>query len=205
MIANYYGTQLDYKTSKPIVAFTFKDKEILEHINEYENVDLDLTISKHRAKRSLDANAYFHVLVNKLARKLGTSDSEMKIKLNLEYGTIATNKDGTKFGIKVPFGSDLSQFYKYCKKFGECVENGITFEKYLLYKETHTLDTKEMAQLIDGVVSECKEQGIETLPEEELKSLLKGWKKWTNIIRPVNSQKNLSKKQKERQLIKIHT
>ena len=28
MIATYYGTQLDYKTGKPIVAFTFKNNEL---------------------------------------------------------------------------------------------------------------------------------------------------------------------------------
>lgn len=168
---------IDFTTKQPKITFLANEKDLLSQVEEIQNADkLSIEAKQYRAKRSLDANAYFHVLVNKLARKLGTSDSEMKIKLNLEYGTIATNKDGTKFGIKVPFGSDLSQFYKYCKKFGECVENGITFEKYLLYKETHTLDTKEMAQLIDGVVSECKEQGIETLPPDEIKSLLGEWK-----------------------------
>lgn len=176
MIANYHSVTLDYRTNQPIISFSFKNKEVLEHLNEYENADLDIEIKKHREKRSLDANAYFHVLVNKLARKLGTSDSEMKTRMNLEYGTIATNKDGTKTGIKVPYGTDVSAFYPYFKKFGECVENGMTWEKYLAYKQTHNLDTKEMSQLIDGVVSECKENGIETLPDIEIKSLLGEWK-----------------------------
>lgn len=167
----------DVISRKIKITFIAEDKDIENQIDEIKDKDrLQIEAKQYRAKRSLDANAYFHVLVNKLARKLGTSDDEMKIHLNLKYGTIATNDDGTKFGIKVPFGSHIEQFYKYCKKFGECVENGITFEKYLLYKETHTLDTKEMAQLIDGVVSDCKEQGIETMPDNELKSLLGEWK-----------------------------
>jgi hypothetical protein len=33
-----------------------------------------------------------------------------------------------------------------------------------------------MSVLIDGTVSECKEQGIETLAPEELERLLKSWK-----------------------------
>lgn len=176
MIAYYHSVMRDFETNNPIIAFTFKDKEILERIDEYKDVELDIEIEKHREKRSLDANAYFHVLVNKLARKIGMSDSEMKKRMNLEYGTIATNKDGTKVGIKVPFGTDIEAFYPYCKKFGECVEKGITFEKYLFYKQTHTLNTLEMSQLIDGVVNECKEQGIETKTREELDSLLRSWK-----------------------------
>jgi hypothetical protein len=169
---------IDFNTRQPKITFLINEKDALSQVDEIKDIEkLSIEAKKYRKQRSLDANAYFHVLVNKLARKLGTSDSEMKVKLNLEYGTVATNQDGTKFGIKVPYGSNIEQFYKYCKKFGECVENGITFEKYLLYKETHTLDSKEMAQLIDGVVSECKEQGIEVIPEDELKSLLGEWKR----------------------------
>lgn len=190
----------DVITRKNKITFTINEKDVLNQLDEIKDVEkLNIEAEPYREKRSLNANAYFHVLVNKLARKLGTSDEEMKIQLNLKYGTIAVNKDGTKFGIKVPFGSNIGQFYKYCKKFGECVENGITFEKYLLYKETHTLDSKEMAQLIDGVVSDCKEQGIETKTDEELKSLLGAWKNWTIIIKIVHFLNHKPRKRNEKQ------
>ena len=167
---------IDFNSKQPKITFIINEKDALSQVDEIKDIEkLSIEAKQYRNQRSLDANAYFHVLVNKLARKLGTSDSEMKIRMNLEYGTIALNKDGTKTGIKVPYGTDVSLFYPYFKKFGECEENGMTWEKYLAYKQTHTLDTKEMAQLIDGVVSECKENGIETLPKEELESLLKGW------------------------------
>lgn len=169
---------VDYQTRKPKITFIINETDALSQVDEIKDIEkLSIEAKKYRKQRSLDANAYFHVLVNKLARKIGMSDSEMKIKMNLEYGTVATNDDGTKTGIKMPYGSHVERFWPYAKKFGECVENDITFEKFLLYKETHTLDSKEMAQLIDGVVSECKENGIETLPQEELDSLLKGWDK----------------------------
>lgn len=35
-----------------------------------------------------------------------------------------------------------------------------------------TYDTKEMSELINGLVAECKEQGIETLPPEELARMM---------------------------------
>ncbi len=164
----------DYITKKPRITFVL---DSVPDIEELQSADkLSIEAKKYRKQRSLDANAYFHVLVNKLARKLNTSDSEMKVRMNLEYGTVARNKDGTITAIKVPYGTDVFALYPYWKKFGECIESNMTWEKWMAYKQTHTLDSKEMAQLIDGVVSECKEQGIETLPEEELKSLLKGWK-----------------------------
>ena len=36
-------------------------------------------------------------------------------------------------------------------------------------------DTANMSRLIDGIISECKEQGIETLPPEELERLKQQW------------------------------
>ncbi len=168
---------IDFKTHKPKITFLINEKEALNQIDEIKDIEkLRIEAKKYRNQRSLDANAYFHVLINKLARHFEMSDTEMKVKMNLEYGTIALNLDGTKVGIKVPYGTDINKFYPYCKKFGECEENGMTFEKFLLYKETHTLDSKEMSQLINGVVYECKQAGIETLSDEELKSMLNEWR-----------------------------
>lgn len=140
---------IDVKTHIPKITFSINEEDALEQIDEIRQLEkLSIEAKKYRQQRSLDANAYFHVLINKLARKVGMSDSEMKVKMNLEYGSVARNMDNTKVGIKVPYGTNVEQFYPYCKKFGECVENDMTFEKYLLYKQTHELDTKEMSDLI---------------------------------------------------------
>lgn len=134
-------------------------------------------VKEYKEKRSNDANAYFHVLVNKLARYINISDKEMKIRMNLQYGTIAKDANGNSVGVKIPQGTDITQFYDYAKWFGECEENGIKFDKYLFYKQTHTLNTKEMSQLINGVVEECRERGIETKTQSEINSLLESWDK----------------------------
>lgn len=134
-------------------------------------------VKEYKEKRSNDANAYFHVLVNKLARYINISDKDMKIKMNLQYGTIAKDANGNSVGIKIPKGTDITQFYDYAKWFGECEENGIKFDKYLFYKQTHTLNTKEMSQLINGVIEECRERGIETKTQSEINSLLESWDK----------------------------
>lgn len=134
-------------------------------------------VAEYKEKRSKDANAYFHVLVNKLARYFNIDDRQMKIKMNLQYGTIARDANDNSIGVKIPKGTDITQFYDYAKWFGECEENGIKFDKYLFYKQTHTLNKKEMAQLINGVVQECQDVGIETKSDAELKSLIESWDK----------------------------
>ena len=42
---------------------------------------LDVEVKKHREKRSHSANAYFHVLVNKIAAETGESDDLVKERL----------------------------------------------------------------------------------------------------------------------------
>ena len=54
---------------------------------------LSITIKKYRKKRSLNANAYFHVLVGKLADTLGTSKAYMKNTLLQKYGQLAIEND----------------------------------------------------------------------------------------------------------------
>lgn len=172
---------IDFNSRKPKLTFLADDTDSLNQVDEIKDIDkLSIEAKKYRNQRSIDANAYFHLLVNKLARYFSISDTEMKTKMNLEYGTVALNLDGTKVGIKVPKGTKIEKFYPYCKWFGECIEGDLCFDKYLIYKQTHTLDSKEMSQLINGVVQECKEVGIETLTDEELKSMMENYEKKEN-------------------------
>ncbi len=132
-------------------------------------------IKQYKQRRSLDANAYFHVLVDKIAKATRKSAEEVKVQMNLDYGTIAKDDKGLKAGFKALKSVPISNFFKYAKPIGECVENGKTFTKYLIYKDTSDLDTGEMAILIDGVIQEAQQLGIETLTPLELENL-KGYK-----------------------------
>lgn len=49
--------------------------------------------------------------------------------------------------------------------------------QYLLFKETHTLDTKEMSKLINGAVSEAQQLGIDTLTPKELEKMEENWRR----------------------------
>lgn len=133
-------------------------------------------IKPYRKRRSLDANAYFHVLVDKIAKALGKSADEIKTQLVFDYGTIASDEQGLKAGFKAFKEVPITQFFKYAKPIGECIENNKTFVKYLIYKETHTLDSYEMSRLIDGAIQEAKDLDIETLTPIELENL-KGYQK----------------------------
>ena len=150
--------------------------ELMNILPELKNKPYVCEIKQYFKRRSLDANAYFHLLVDKIAKANKDSAESIKVQLNLDYGTIATDEHGLKVGFKALKSVPINLFFKYAKPIGECVENNKTFVKYVIYKETHTLDSKEMATLIDGAVQEAKQLGIETLTPMEL-AALKGYEK----------------------------
>ncbi len=136
---------------------------------------ISLEIKAWYESRSLDANSYFHVLCNKLAHKMQTSLDEVKDEMVVKYGTIARSSDGMYAGAKLPVAVDVKQFYRYARWIGESEDEGVRYNHYLLMKQTHTLDSAEFSKLLDGLISECKALGVETIPPRELERMIGRW------------------------------
>ncbi len=137
--------------------------------------DINLEIKRWREPRSKDANAYFHVLVNKIAEAQCLGDDEVKRSLVVEYGTLARDEDGQLIGAMLPAGADIDQFYPYTRMYKTMELEGREYECYLFYKRTHTLDSKEMARLIDGAIYVARELGIDTDTPEQIARYKEGW------------------------------
>lgn len=146
-----------------------------EKYDQLKDMDLDIEIRRHRETRSKSANAYFHVLVNKIANETGESDEAVKIRLVTEYGVVDKSEDGLVLGFKLPASVPPERIYKYTRYIETRTENGKLFKCYLVLKETHEMNTKEMARLIDGTIAEAKELGIETDTPETLARLREQW------------------------------
>lgn len=76
---------------------------------------LDVEIKKHREKRSLSANAYFHVLCNKISAETGESEDAVKRRLVVSYGALARDKDGAieeakELGIQTDTPEQLARY-----------------------------------------------------------------------------------------------
>ena len=136
-------------------------------------------IKEHREKRSLDANAYFHVLCDKLRLKLGISMARCKNHLIADYGQIQYLPDGAPMIYKTnapeEYMLELETIHAKCVKVAE--ENGKEVFFYRLYRGSHEYDTKEMSQLIDGTVQECKAVGIETATPDEIARMEALWQR----------------------------
>ena len=139
-----------------------------------EDKTYDLTIKEHRNKRSLDANAYFWVLCDKLAEKLNIAKVDI-------YRDLIKNIGGNNQIVCVPEKAvdKLISGWEHngigwltettTSKLDGCVN-------VILYYGSSTYDAAQMSRLIELVVQECKQQGIETLTPQELERLCIEWK-----------------------------
>lgn len=151
------------------------DADFREKFDQLKESDIAIEIKKFREKRSKDANAYFHVLVNKIAEAQGLGNDEVKKSLVIEYGALAKDDEGVTVGFKLPVSVKIESIYPYAKVFDVREENGHMFNCYLVYKHTHDMDSKEMARLIDGTIYVAKDLGIETDTPEQLARYKEEW------------------------------
>lgn len=136
----------------------------------------DLTEHKENKKRSLDSNAYFHVLCDKLRQKLNISMARCKNHLIADYGQIEyIDEEPMIYKTNAPedYMMELETIHTKCVKVSE--ENGHPIFFYRIYRGSSTYNTAEMAKLIKGTVEECKAQDIETATPEEIAHMQALW------------------------------
>ena len=154
------------------------DTDPVDELNDLKDIVLDIVAKKHRKKRSLDANAYFHVLVGKIAEKFKISKTYAKNTLIGRYGQIDF-LDDQPIVIKTNVSSEkmMEQETLHCLPCGVKIENDKEVYFYKVMRGSHTYDTMEMSILIDGTVQEAKALGIETLSPDELRRMVETWQK----------------------------
>ncbi len=69
----------------------------------------------------------------------------------------------------------MKELYRTYIDLGEISVNGMTGHQLQVYYGSSTFDSKEMSVFIDGIVSECKDLGIEILPPAQLEIMNKEW------------------------------
>ena len=135
-----------------------------------------IRIEKYREKRSLDANAYFHVLVGKIADVIGISKNRCKNVLICRYGQMEFLDDSpVVIHSNVSIEKMAEQQLLHCDPVGCYTDGDTEMVIYQVYRGSHTYDTKEMSVLIDGTVQEAKDLEIETMPPDELERMMRAY------------------------------
>ena len=145
------------------MTFTGTKAEIQQFLFKLDKDTIyDLKIDKHRNKRSLNANAYSWALQNELSNVMRLSKEEVHFQMLKDYGQ--RNYECIL--------ASVTPWWDYYEYQGTFKHAGNTFKSYLVYKPTHKYNSKEMAIFIDGLVQECRNLGIETLEDIEIKQMI---------------------------------
>lgn len=141
-----------------------------------KNSDIfQLELKRYRAKRSNDANSYMWVLCDELAKKIGhnTTKEEIYRKAIREVGVfevLPLKKEAVSRFIQTWQNNGVGWV---CENMGKSKIAG--YINIVAYYGSSTYNTAEMSRLINYIVEEAKDMGIETLPPKELEALKNSW------------------------------
>lgn len=140
--------------------------------NKYDKLhdkELEVTIKKFVENRTLKANAYLWALVTEIGNALRESKEEIYLDMLKSYG------QGGAVSVLEKYEDKFKKSYKYNEYLGETELNGKVFKHYRFWVGSSEYNKDEFSVLLDGVVNEAKNLGIETKSKEEIESILRSY------------------------------
>lgn len=143
-------------------------------VRKHKNKLYSLTVKEQQKKRSLDANAYCWVLINKLADVMRLSPTEV---YRQAIQDISGNSEVVP--IKEEAVSQFEQAWSHnglgwiCKDMGKSKIPG--YRNLMVYYGSSVYNTRQMSDLIDHLVQDCKALDIETMTPDRLALLMEEW------------------------------
>lgn len=168
--------QRDFFTGRFQISFSVNEPHAINNINNLCEVEkLSVEVKKYRKKRSLDANALLWLCLGRIAEALQTDKWSVYLLMLKRYGkyTYGCFKPNVVEALKLQ--------WRECEVVGEIEINGQKAVQMLFYFGSSTYDTKEFSVLLDGVISEMKEMGIEAPTSEEMRRSLEIWEKQRKV------------------------
>lgn len=167
----------DWQSGKFLLTFEVEG-DITWQLEGIREQRLSIAARRFRRKRSLDANAYYWQLLSKLAESAGISKSRAHNLMLRRYGQTEM-VDGRMIYVVVPDDESgeekaLEAETYHIKPTSEVKQarDGSVFRTYIMLRGSSTYDTHEMSELINGLVSECQEMGIETMTPDQLAEMM---------------------------------
>jgi len=135
--------------------------------------ELSVEIKAYRKKRSLDSNAYCWILCQKIAEVIHSTKE-------LVYKKVI--KDVGQFELMPIKNEAVERWQKVWESkgmgwFSEVLEDSKLegYKKIVSYYGSSCYDVREMCVLINEIVAQCKELGIETISKNELERMKSAW------------------------------
>lgn len=180
---HFDSLMVDYSTRRQKVVLTVNEdiRGQYDKLKDFEKLSVE--IKKYRAKRSLDANAYYWQLLIKVAEAVHISKPAAHNMMLRKYGQALYIGEKIAY-IVIPdtdqAAAQVDEEETYHLKPTSQVKagkDGVMYRTYTMLRGSSDYDTKEMSELIDGLVTEAKQLGIETLPPYELERMMSVYEK----------------------------
>lgn len=175
------GIGIDYNSQKFTLSLVANENIAAEYECLKDCEKVRVTVKKYRNKRSIDANAYYWRLLTELSEVLKISKPCAHNIMLRKYGQ-SVKIDGAKAYCRIPDTEEAEETALEATTFhirptSQVVEgnDGINYRTYVMLRGSSEYDSKEMSELIDGLVSDCKQAGIETATPEELTRMKREW------------------------------
>lgn len=165
----------DYKTDKPILQLVLNERDCLLSLEQLKDIKLSIQVKKWRKKRSINANNYFWKLLSEYSEEKNVDTieeyKERVKRLGIFRRFRIEDKDKKTFEM---MWQDKGIAW-FCEIADTEYIGDIEFKIINAYYGSSSFNSKQMSRLINDLVEDCKEVGIETKPQAEIDSLLKEW------------------------------
>ena len=146
-----------------------------ELLHKYDGKKVTVEIKEQRKGRSLDANAYCWVLCDKIASTKGLllKKTDVYKQAIRDYGVttvVPIKTDLLNVVLRTWDGQGIGNDHDII---GQSKHEGYTNVR--LYVGSSQYNTKEMSVLLDGIIADAQELGIETMTPNKLAELKSLW------------------------------
>ena len=145
-----------------------RDRSALNHISMMaaNGGDFEVNVKKFRERRSLNANGMYWKFNDELSKVLGIGREELHLQTLKEYGVRGYIACETK---KIDI---YKKQFKDVEIIGECTVNGKPGTQLRVTVGSHLYNTEEFSRLLNGLLMDCKDQGIPIIAQEEFDRLM---------------------------------
>lgn len=167
----------DWSTDKFHITFSINEPVAVHEVDKLKESKLSVKAEKYREKRSLDANALLWLCLSRIATATSPPLDKWDVYLLMlkRYGKF------TYICVKPSVVDAVKKQWRECEVIGDVDINGQKAVQMLCYFGSSTYDSKEFSTLLDGVISEMKEMGLETPTSKEMQRALEQWEKQKNL------------------------
>ena len=166
---------IDFVSGKPKLTLQINEKhDFLQGYDDLKDREkLSIEIKPYRARRSLDANAYCWKLIGDIAERLGVTREEVYRHSIKEIGgnceVVCVKNTAVE---RLRAGWERHGMGWQTETFPSKIE-GCT--NVILYYGSSVYDTAQMSRLIDNIVQDCKELGIQTETPAKIAEMKSLW------------------------------